>query len=86
MLICLCNSSDFSTNNLTAFLNCPPSGSPEVSFSLQKREITREQRKECVSIVERIFEDGLSIEGDVIVINFFALVLENCSYLEESYC
>ncbi|KAA8536524.1 hypothetical protein F0562_029002 [Nyssa sinensis] len=43
------------------------------SFSLQKRIITREQRQECVSIVESIFGNGPSMEGDFIVINFFAL-------------
>ncbi|XP_022855103.1 sterol 3-beta-glucosyltransferase UGT80A2 isoform X1 [Olea europaea var. sylvestris] len=49
------------------------SGSTKVSFSLRKEEITRKQRKECVSIVERIFEESPSLEGDVIIINFFAL-------------
>ncbi|KAI5661504.1 hypothetical protein M9H77_20827 [Catharanthus roseus] len=61
-------------------------GSPEGSFSLQKREITREHRQECVSIVERIFEDGLSIESDVIVINFFALEGWNLAELFHVRC
>lgn len=43
------------------------------SFSLEKRKITREHRQECSSIFERIFADGLSLENDVVVINFFAL-------------
>ncbi|KAL3515602.1 hypothetical protein ACH5RR_022504 [Cinchona calisaya] len=50
-----------------------PTGSKDLSFSLQKREITRNHRRECVLIVERIFGDGLSLEGDLLVINFFAL-------------
>ncbi|KAK9286929.1 hypothetical protein L1049_015337 [Liquidambar formosana] len=48
-------------------------GSPDLSYSLQKRIITREHRQECFSTVERIFGDNLSLEGDFIVINFFAL-------------
>ncbi|KAL6328723.1 hypothetical protein AAG906_003409 [Vitis piasezkii] len=43
------------------------------SFSLQKRIITREHRQECFSVVETIFGEEPSMEGDFIVINFFAL-------------
>ncbi|XP_017258946.1 sterol 3-beta-glucosyltransferase isoform X2 [Daucus carota subsp. sativus] len=43
------------------------------SFSLEKSKITREHRQECLSIFGRIFADGLSLENDVVVINFFAL-------------
>ncbi|XP_071931190.1 sterol 3-beta-glucosyltransferase UGT80A2-like isoform X1 [Coffea arabica] len=53
--------------------SAPPAGSKDLSFSLQKREITRDHRRECVSIVERIFGDGLSLQSDLMVINFFAL-------------
>lgn len=52
--------------------------SAKVSFSLQKSQITREHRQECFSIIERIFADGLSMKTDVIVINFFALVISDC--------
>lgn len=31
-------------------------------------------QQECLSAVERVFEDGLSMKGDFIAINFFALV------------
>lgn len=46
----------------------------ESTFSLQKRIITREHRQECYSVVEGIFGNCPSMEGDFIVINFFALV------------
>ncbi|OAY39890.1 sterol 3-beta-glucosyltransferase UGT80B1 isoform X1 [Manihot esculenta] len=45
----------------------------ESTFSLQKRIITREHRQECYSVVEGIFGNCPSMEGDFIVINFFAL-------------
>ncbi|KAI3445661.1 hypothetical protein Pfo_002326 [Paulownia fortunei] len=48
-------------------------GSTEVSFSLQKKEITRKHRQECLSIVERIYGEGPIMDGDLIIINFFAL-------------
>ncbi|KAK2966631.1 hypothetical protein RJ640_002329, partial [Escallonia rubra] len=48
-------------------------GSGKLSFSLKKRKITREHRQECASIFERIFGDDPSMEGDFIMINFFAL-------------
>ncbi|KAK3185010.1 hypothetical protein Dsin_032296 [Dipteronia sinensis] len=46
-----------------------------VATTLQqrKREITNEHRKECYSAAERVFGNGPSVEGDFIVINFFAL-------------
>lgn len=50
------------------------SGKEELSFSLQKKKITRDHRRECYSLIERIFGDGPSLDGDLIVINFFALV------------
>ncbi|KAF3435186.1 hypothetical protein FNV43_RR22273 [Rhamnella rubrinervis] len=48
-------------------------GSSELSFSLQKRMLTRDCRQECYSIMEMIFGCGPSMEGDFIAINFFAL-------------
>ncbi|KAL6888884.1 hypothetical protein ACP4OV_009910 [Aristida adscensionis] len=43
------------------------------SFSLRKRIIQMEHRKECLSSVEEVFGNDPSIDGDCIVINFFAL-------------
>lgn len=51
------------------------SDSDQVSFSLHKKIIQKEHRKECLSAVERLFGDCPSIKGDFIVINFFSLVL-----------
>jgi hypothetical protein len=51
-------------------------GEAESSFLLQKKKITRDHRRECYSLIERIFGDGPSLDGDLIVINFFALVLK----------
>ncbi|XP_028800943.1 sterol 3-beta-glucosyltransferase UGT80B1 isoform X2 [Neltuma alba] len=48
-------------------------GMSESSFALQKQVVTSDHRKECYSAVERIFGDGPCLEGDLIVINFFAL-------------
>ncbi|KAF5448592.1 hypothetical protein F2P56_029107 [Juglans regia] len=48
-------------------------GSLELSFLLQKRIVKREHRRECYSVVQRIFGCGPSLEGDFIAINFFAL-------------
>ncbi|KAG1364206.1 hypothetical protein COCNU_11G010330 [Cocos nucifera] len=50
------------------------SDSDQVSFSLHKKIIQQEHRKECLSAIERVFGDCPSIEGDFIVINFFSLV------------
>lgn len=43
-------------------------------FSMQKKAIRVRHRKECLSAVEEIFGDGPGVEGDFILINFFALV------------
>ncbi|KAL2897541.1 Sterol 3-beta-glucosyltransferase [Bienertia sinuspersici] len=43
------------------------------SFSMQKRMITKEHKRECLSIMERVFGDGPSLVGDFLLINFFAL-------------
>ncbi|KAL8520999.1 hypothetical protein ACS0TY_011518 [Phlomoides rotata] len=48
-------------------------GSGEGYFSLHKKEISRKHRQECLSIVERIYGEGQIIDGDLIIINFFAL-------------
>lgn len=44
-----------------------------LSFCSQKHIMTKEHRRECLSIMESIFGDGLNIEGDFVSINFFAL-------------
>lgn len=49
------------------------SGSQELAFSQQKMIATREHRQECYSAVEGIFGHGPTMEGDFILINFFAL-------------
>lgn len=50
------------------------SGEAESSFFLKKMKITRDHRRECYSLIERIFGDGPSLDRDLIVINSFALV------------
>ncbi|KAK7246835.1 hypothetical protein RIF29_41705 [Crotalaria pallida] len=67
---------------LSADQNNEIEGKSESSFSLQKMKITRDHRQECCSLIERIFGDGPNLDGDLIVINFFAL--EGWS-LAESY-
>ncbi|KAJ6942096.1 sterol 3-beta-glucosyltransferase UGT80A2 isoform X3 [Populus alba x Populus x berolinensis] len=49
------------------------SGSQELAFSQQKMIATRDHRQECYSAVEGIFGHGPTMEGDFILINFFAL-------------
>ncbi|XP_025622421.1 sterol 3-beta-glucosyltransferase UGT80A2 isoform X2 [Arachis hypogaea] len=68
---------------LSAEQNNDLEGKEDLSFSLQKKKITRDHRQECYSLIERIFGDGSALDGDVIVINFFAL--EGWS-LAESFC
>ncbi|KAK6945589.1 hypothetical protein RJ641_013133, partial [Dillenia turbinata] len=65
------------------FISSPPvlsilkeDGAPRTSeslFSMRKRNVTRAHRQECFSAIEKIFGHGPSMEGDFIVINFFAL-------------
>ncbi|XP_057803890.1 uncharacterized protein LOC131019373 [Salvia miltiorrhiza] len=50
-------------------------GPVDTSFLLQKKEITRKHKQKCVSVVERIYGEDTVMDGDLIVINFFALVL-----------
>lgn len=45
------------------------------SFSMRKKTTQMQHRQKCLSTIERIFGDGPTVEGDLIVINFFALVL-----------
>ncbi|KAL6517694.1 hypothetical protein OROMI_033395 [Orobanche minor] len=52
--------------------NDPP-GYTEASFSLQKKEITKKHRHECLSVIERIYGESPIMDGDLIIINFFAL-------------
>ncbi|KAK7302450.1 hypothetical protein RJT34_13340 [Clitoria ternatea] len=68
---------------LSADQNNDAEGNAGSSFFLQKRKVTRDHRQECHSLIERIFGDGPSLDGDLIVINFFAL--EGWS-LAESFC
>ncbi|WJX28624.1 hypothetical protein P8452_17319 [Trifolium repens] len=58
---------------LSADQNNDVEGKAKSSFLLQKKKITRDHRRECYSLIERIFGDGPSLDGDLIVINFFAL-------------
>lgn len=44
-----------------------------LSFCSQKHMVTREHRRECLTIMERIFGDEPSMQGDFVLINFFAL-------------
>lgn len=46
----------------------------DMSFSLQKKEITQKHRQDCVSAIETIYGEDPIIYGDLIFINFFALV------------
>lgn len=50
------------------------SGKAESSFFLQKKKVAIAHRQECYALIERIFGDGPGLDGDLIVINFFALV------------
>ncbi|KAJ6348401.1 hypothetical protein OIU76_004799 [Salix suchowensis] len=63
-------------------INSPPvlsvcenygSGSQELAFSQQKMIATRDHRQECYSAAEGIFGHDSTMEGDFILINFFAL-------------
>lgn len=44
------------------------------SFSMRKKAIQMEHRKECVSSMEEVFGNDPNFSGDFILINFFALV------------
>lgn len=53
--------------------NDSTSGSVQFSFPQEKKKLTREHRQECVAVFEKIFGDVPCLEGDVVIINFFAL-------------
>lgn len=57
-----------------SFLGGSQSNHVEESFSSRKKIIQVEHRKECLSHVEDVFGDDPCVNGDLIVINFFALV------------
>jgi len=59
---------------LPSFLGGSQSNHGDESFSSRKMVIQVEHRKECLSSLEEVFRDDPSINGDFIVINFFALV------------
>lgn len=74
------------------FVSSPPVVSPyedsyqgtvKSLFSEKKRIITNEHRRQIIASIEMIFGDGPSLEGDFIMINFFAL--EGWS-IAEVYC
>jgi hypothetical protein len=44
------------------------------SFSMRKKAIQMEHRKECLAFVGEVFGNDTSTNGDFFVINFFALV------------
>ncbi|KAF1890539.1 hypothetical protein Lal_00041324 [Lupinus albus] len=48
-------------------------GEGDLSFLLQKKNITTDHRQQCYSLIETIFGDSPTLDGDLIVINFFAL-------------
>lgn len=48
-------------------------------FTEEKERIKREHRKECRSAFGSIFGEGSCMEGDLVVINFFALVIGTSS-------
>ncbi|XP_047980294.1 sterol 3-beta-glucosyltransferase UGT80B1 isoform X2 [Salvia hispanica] len=58
---------------LSFYQNHDHGDSIDESFPRQKKEITRKHRQECVSVVERIYEEDPVMDGDLIFINFFAL-------------
>ncbi|XP_021757999.1 sterol 3-beta-glucosyltransferase UGT80B1-like isoform X1 [Chenopodium quinoa] len=53
--------------------SCENDKSLALSFCSEKNMVTREHRRECLTIMERIYGDGPSMEGDFVLINFFAL-------------
>ncbi|KAL9239809.1 hypothetical protein vseg_014093 [Gypsophila vaccaria] len=56
------------------------------SFSIQKSIVRREHRRECLAIMERVFGDGPGLEGDFVLINFFALEGWNLAELFHVRC
>ncbi|GAB4848154.1 hypothetical protein Ancab_002821 [Ancistrocladus abbreviatus] len=61
-------------------------GYQALSFSVQKQIIIREHRQECFSVMERIYGAGPNVEGNFVVINFFALEGWNLAELFQVRC
>ncbi|XP_043698217.1 sterol 3-beta-glucosyltransferase UGT80B1 isoform X3 [Telopea speciosissima] len=89
-------SAELATKNVSYFPISTPSvlsasqenssGSVDFPFSLQKKLITVKHRQECLSAMERIFDDGPNMENDFIAINFFALEGWNLAELFRVRC
>ncbi|OVA08124.1 UDP-glucuronosyl/UDP-glucosyltransferase [Macleaya cordata] len=71
---------------LSAHHEHDPSGFEQLSFSTQKKVVTREHRQQCLTTMGRVFGDGPSMEGDFIVINLFALEGWNLAELFQVRC
>ncbi|KAI3868544.1 hypothetical protein MKX03_035717 [Papaver bracteatum] len=56
------------------------------SFSLQKKLVKKEHRLQCLSTMEKIFDDVPSLDADFILINFFALEGWNLAELFHVRC
>ncbi|KAJ4808683.1 Sterol 3-beta-glucosyltransferase [Rhynchospora pubera] len=56
------------------------------NFSLRKRMIEEEHRRECLAAAERIFGSDINKEGDFIAINFFALEGWHLAELFQVHC
>lgn len=64
-----------------------PAGTVKLSFSLQKRRITKEHRLECISNVEQIFGGGPSLEGRLEPCRTFSCPLHcSCSLCRSLQC
>ncbi|XP_026456358.1 TNF receptor-associated factor homolog 1a-like isoform X2 [Papaver somniferum] len=64
-----------------------PSGCEvQSSFSLQKKLVRKEHRLQCLSTMEKIFDDGPNLVADFILINFFALEGWNLAELFHVRC
>lgn len=57
-----------------------------LSFGMYKMKIQAEHKQECLSAVAKVFGDGPCIQGDFIVINFFALEGWNIAELYQVQC
>ncbi|XP_010261041.1 PREDICTED: sterol 3-beta-glucosyltransferase UGT80B1 isoform X2 [Nelumbo nucifera] len=71
---------------LSAYRDDDASGSVESLFSMKKKLIAREHRQECLSIMEMVFGDDPKMDGDFILINFFALEGWNLAELFQIRC
>ncbi|KAG9130554.1 hypothetical protein Leryth_011815 [Lithospermum erythrorhizon] len=71
---------------LSPFEDADPASSGRADFIHHKRQITAEHRQDCMSTFEHIFGDDSSIDGDFVVINFFALEGWSLAELYRVYC